>query len=160
MRFWIRLVESLYESDKKLANVEYSIAPGDDTPSEMMNRIRYFEPREAVRETHILAKIDGEIFGIAAVQPNPTNDEQLWIKFISVAGRFQGLGIARRLLEEVFKYAITIGRKVAPGGFTEQGERLRHLHPEFEAKYPEAAFKKDERGRYLDSRGWIVRDES
>ncbi len=119
--------------------------------------IMYLMRGEAFHETHISLVLGDEVVAMGGVQNDPHDPQNLWIKFISVDPEFQGRGYASRVLKEVFRYAASIGRKVAPGGFTEQGQQLWPLHARYEKEYPQAAFARDERGNYINDQGKIVR---
>jgi len=149
-------------------NIEpvYSVMDGPDTYRMIQDedrklfssrRIRYLDPQETMREKHIIAKVKNKIVGMAGIQINPRETDDLWIKFISVDPEFQGRGIAKQLLYRVYQFASQQGLKMAPGGFTEEGERLRHLHDIWDAEFPEVAYARDERGNYVNDSGVIMR---
>lgn len=120
-------------------------------------RIRYLIHNEAVKEFHVVVFSGEKIVAMGGMQDNPNDPRHLWIKFVSVDPEYQGRGLGRMVLREIFRYAAEHEQKVAPGSFTEEGERLAHMHDEFEAEFPTAAFARDERGNYINARGQIVR---
>ena len=145
--------------------VDFKVMAGRDTvdfvdmhdPDLWENKeIRYFLHSEARKEDHIVAFENDRIVAMGGVQTNPSDPRHLWIKFISIRPSHQGRGLARAILEHIYQFAVEHEQKLAPGSFTEEGERLAHLHDEFDAKYPEAAFEK--RGKhYYNAEGKIVR---
>lgn len=98
-------------------------------------RIKYLDRSEAEHEYHFVA-LDGEyIAGMAGVQQNPYDANELWIKFISVDPKYQGRGIARSLLERIYRHANDNGLTVISSTPTDDGERLKHIHDEMREKY-------------------------
>ena len=146
--------------------IDYSTMQGPDTarfvqdnePSlfKRHSRIRYFDPSEVTKESHVMAFDGKRVVGVGGMQVNPHDPEQLWIKFISVDPEYRERGIGKTLLRHIYDFAKLHGHKMAPGGFTEEGERLRHLHDILDREYPEVAYDRDERGNYV-SGGKIVR---
>lgn len=144
---------------------EYSLLSGEETIRLINNtdpdlwtnkRIRYLVSNEARQEKHIIAKVGDKIVGMAGIQHNPYNGNDLWIKFISVDPEYQGNGIARELLRKIYLYALENNVRFAPGSFTEEGDRLRHIHDEFDKIYPAATYRKIN-GNYVDDEGKIIR---
>jgi GNAT superfamily N-acetyltransferase len=121
------------------------------------SRIRYIDYNEVQKEHHFIAQISEKIIGMAGVQVNPDDTGQLWIKFISVDPEYQGQGIAKKLLLLIYQYCDKRGFKMAPGSFSEEGERLRHLHDLWDIEFPKVAFSRNDRGDYINSTGKIVR---
>ncbi len=157
MRKYIDLIES--------ANANIQILSGQDTinfinendPSLWESkRIRYLLHSEARKEMHVIITVGNRIAAIGGMQTNPSDIEQLWIKFISVDPAFRGRGYARMALEQIYQYASAHHQKLAPGSFTEDGERLAHLHDEFDAKYPEVAYTRNAKGQYVNDKGQII----
>lgn len=145
-------------------HITYDVSRGPDTVRTInriepdmwtSRRIRYLVRSEADHENHIVAWDGDKIVGMAGVQTNPHWPEQLWIKFISVDPVYQGQGIARNLLERIYRYARDHGQRLKPGSFTEEGERLQHIHDEFNLKYPGVSFKRNGR-YYVDDDGKII----
>ncbi|RYF13085.1 MAG: N-acetyltransferase [Oxalobacteraceae bacterium] len=158
MRDLINLIEG--------AGVTYRVSQGPDTyrfiydnhPSVFHDkRIKYFDPPESVREIHVIAEMGDLVIGMAGMQVNPHDTEQLWIKFISVDPAYQGRGIGKTLLRHIYLYADEHGFKMAPGSFSPEGERLRHLHDEWDKEFPRVAYDRDKNGNYMNSKGQIVR---
>lgn len=102
-------------------------------------RIKYLTASEIKRETHIVAFDGDKIVGIGGVEVSPYHPEQLWIKHISVDPAYQGRGIARELLTRIYRYAQETGTKLQPGSFTDEGQRLAHIHAELDKTFPNAA---------------------
>jgi GNAT superfamily N-acetyltransferase len=101
--------------------------------------IKYLVPEYVWGESHIVAKAGDRIVGIAGLKQNPYQSDHLWVMFVSVDPKFQGCGIARRLIEDVYEHARANGLKVEPSSFTPEGRRLRHIFDDLDTKYPEAA---------------------
>lgn len=151
-------------SEIMLPPITYEISSGKDTINLVdevdrdlwtSRRIKYLDYMEARKETHILAREGENIVGMAGMQTNPYYPVQLWIKFISVDPAYQGRGIARQLLERIYQFAEKNNQKLKPGSFTDEGQRLSHIHDEFDQKYPGVAFEKVN-GQYVDSDGRFV----
>lgn len=103
-------------------------------------RIRYLVFSEAKHETHITAFMGEKIVGMAGLQVNPYNNQELWIKFVSVDPDYQGQGIARQLLGKVYEYAHEKHKNLKSSSFTDDGERLRHIHSELQKQYPDVGY--------------------
>lgn len=119
--------------------------------ADVTKRLKYLN--DIPNEDHIVIMIGNKIVAVGGVQLNPYYPIQLWIKHISVDPAYQGRGFARRILERIYQLAAERGMKVKHGSFTEEGERLKHIHDELEARYPHASFSKDTFGRYVDDEG-------
>lgn len=158
MRNLITIVEQLSQP-----TVEFMT--GQDTAREVMydktgitDRIKYLDGPEARHENHLVIRDGDKIVSMGGVQVNPYDPEQLWIKFISTDPEYQGRGYARMILRAIYEYCAKNGYKMAPGGFTEQGERLRRFHDLWDKEFPSVAYKRDRAGRYINDYGKIVRD--
>lgn len=143
MREFINIVETL---SSKIAFIKMSgyqtIDFIEDHDPELWDnkRIRYLDFSEAKKEIHIIALENDKIVGMAGLQQNPYDELQLWIKFVSVDPAYQGRGIARELLQRVYAYAKSEGKDLRSSSFTEEGERLRHIHAELQQQYPEIGY--------------------
>jgi GNAT superfamily N-acetyltransferase len=106
------------------------------------DNIRYFDFREAEREAHIVKYVDGQIAGIAGVQQNPYNANELWIKFVSVAPEYRQQGIAGELVEGILEYAEQRDYTVKRSSPTEMGAAyLPSVWKRATAKYPNVEVK-------------------
>ena len=100
-------------------------------------RIRYFIFDEALKEHHIMILDGKKVIAMAGLQVNPYEINELWIKFVSVDPDYQGQGYARKLLELVYEYARQQRKTLKSSTFTDQGERLKHIHNELNKEYPD-----------------------
>lgn len=94
-------------------------------------RLKYLFPHEAYEETHYLAESDGRFVGVLSVQPNPHDEEVLWVKHVVVDPEFQG----RKIASELVKFAFTdLAEEPGPvytvrlSSFTDEGrEKIRRV---------------------------------
>jgi GNAT superfamily N-acetyltransferase len=153
--FAVMSADEFREFINRTREINSDLAPGHDNFH--TDRIKYVYPLD--KNEHLVVLNGDHIIAMAGVETNPYDHEQLWIKYVSVDPEYRGQGLGRFLLEKVFQYAVAHGQKVKNSSFTELGaERLKHLHPEFEKKYPQAAFARNEQGKYVNSRGQVMEE--
>lgn len=106
------------------------------------NNIDYFDFRESEREAHIVKRVDGKVAGVAGVQQNPYNENELWVKFVSVAPEYRQQGIAGELVEGILEYAEQWGYVVKRSSPTDMGAAyLPSVWKRVVAKYPNVTVK-------------------
>lgn len=107
-------------------------------------RLKYFLIDEYFKEINFVATIGDKIVGVAGVERNPYATEPVyWIKHVSVDPEYSGRGIARQLLEEVFKWASDGGYALHRSSYTRIGkERLDGIFGELVRRYPDVKFTK------------------
>lgn len=160
MRTFIDIVESQQDVTTSIMSGDLTLRwlRDDDNAAREVKEIKYFDYSEARHEIHVVIRgPDGECRAMGGFQINPYDEEQLWIKFVSVRPRYQGRGYAREIYEQIYPWAMERGLKIAPGSFTDEGQRLAHIHDEMAARYPSVAYQRDERGNYLNTKGQIIR---
>ena len=77
-----------------------------------------------------------EIVGLAKIKQSPHDEGVFWLMSISVDKTRKGEGISNKVLEEVFSYAKSEGKKLLPSTYTEEGaERIKHQIERLGQKY-------------------------
>lgn len=104
-----------------------------------VRRLHYLNPSDARNQTHVVLYLDKRIVGIAGLQVNPYNTEQLWVQHVSVEEAHRGAGYAGKIIDAVYAYAVEHGKRVTPSSFTELGQRLKHIFDKFDSLYSQAA---------------------
>ena len=61
----------------------------------------YFMIARNVPATSVVAEVDGEVAGMVTAYPLPSDPTRVFVWQVNVRDRFQGLGIARGMLEEI-----------------------------------------------------------
>lgn len=106
---------------------------------ENVRRLHYLSEVAYHDQTHFTLSLGRRIIGVGGVQVNPYNPSQLWMQHVSVEPQFQGNGYARQILTGIYEYAAKNNLKVVPSSFSKMGQRLKHIHNELDARYPQAA---------------------
>ena len=106
---------------------------------QVKRRLHYLRASEYRHQTHVTLYLDGRIVGISGLMVNPYNEVELWVQHVSVEEGFRGMGLASRLVEAVYAYALEHKKKVTPSSFTQLGQRLKHVFERLDAQHPEAA---------------------
>ncbi len=106
---------------------------------ENIRRLHYLSDVSYHDQTHFTLSLGRRIVGVGGVQVNPYDQSQLWMQHVSVESQYQGLGYARQILTGIYEYAAKNDLKVVPSSFSKMGQRLKHIHTDLDAKYPQAA---------------------
>lgn len=106
---------------------------------ENVRRLHYLSEVSYHDQTHFTLSLGRRIIGVGGVQVNPYDPSQLWMQHVSVESKYQGYGYARQILTSIYEYAAQNNLKVVPSSFSKMGQRLKHIHTELDAKYPQAA---------------------
>ncbi|MGH9550452.1 MAG: GNAT family N-acetyltransferase [Terriglobales bacterium] len=102
-------------------------------------RIMYLYADYAQKETHVTALLDKRVVAIGALEQNPNNASELWVKFIAVEESHQGEGLGGMIVERIFQYALEHGKSLHPSTFQPMGrERLLHKFRVFAAQHPQS----------------------
>lgn len=117
----------------------------NDVVYDLSNRIKYFIPNQIKNEFYIIAFHDELIIGIAGLEFNPYTKKpksEVWIKFVSVDGRFRKIGIATKLIEEIFKWSEENKWILSNSSYTELGKLyLKNIFEKISNKYKKVKFK-------------------
>lgn len=105
---------------------------------DVYDRLKYFHPGNVFQEeTHFVVTANKKIVGVGGVQVNPYNKEQLWLKHVSVDPKFEGKGIARKIIESIYKWATEHNLKVAPSTYSQKGaSTIKSTIDRMGAQYP------------------------
>ena len=92
---------------------------------------KYFSLEEMInifKKTELfypVARLGTEVVGIAGLEVDPYKEKNIWIKFVSVDPKYQGMGYASQLIEQIFSFAKEMGYSVETSYYTEQGNKLK-----------------------------------
>jgi GNAT superfamily N-acetyltransferase len=103
-----------------------------------VKRLHYLN-EEYRHQTQVCLTLGRRIVGIGGVQVNPYDTRVLWIQHISVEAKHQGKGYARMIMEAIYAYAVERGLIVSHSAFSADGQRLKHIASELNARFPQAA---------------------
>ncbi len=100
-------------------------------------RIKYLSSNEIHGET-LVAALDGpKLVGAVGLQVNPYNEDEIWLKYISVDEDYKRQGIARELYFKAADYVDGLGKKIERSSATEDGRMyLGKIVAEIHEKYP------------------------
>jgi len=104
-----------------------------------VKRLHYLSVGEYQRQTHFVLSLGTRIVAIASIQPNPYEEGVIWMQQVSVEKKHQGKGFARMLLQAIHEYAAERDLMVSYSGFSEDGQRLKHIALELNERYPRTA---------------------
>lgn len=104
-----------------------------------VRRLHYLNHDDARHQTHVVGYLGDRIVGIAGLQVNPYNTDNLWVQHVSVEDGHRGNGFAAKLIEASYAYAVEKKLKVEPSAFSLLGQRLKHIFDRLDALYPQAA---------------------
>ncbi len=132
MRNWINIVEN------NGINISYEILSPDEMwlrirkDKTIFHRIKYLIASEIKNEILIVALINNKIVGISGMQINPYNNNEIWVKYVSVDKDYQNQGIGRKLIELTYDYSKHNNYEVILSSFTNDGElKLKHITDEY-----------------------------
>jgi GNAT superfamily N-acetyltransferase len=93
---------------------------------------------------HVVLSLGQRIVAVAGLQVDPRDASVLWVTHVAVEEQHWGNGYGRAIVEAVYPYAIEHGLTVDPSSFSPMGkERIEHIFAELDARYPQAAVRKD-----------------
>ena len=105
--------------------------------ADMQTRLKYYNSREGINELHFVVRAGEKIVAIAGIQENPYNPKQLWSKHFSVDAEYRNLGLASKLIDSVFEYALKNHYVLVRSSSSEMGtEYLKHVIEKAKRKYP------------------------
>lgn len=100
---------------------------------------RYFFPEQlyGAHELYFpVVMINNEIVGMAQLNKSPYRENTAWISFISMDPKYQGMGHASVLVDELFHFASQKGWDIEGSSRSEMGQqRLSHLIDRCSRKY-------------------------
>jgi GNAT superfamily N-acetyltransferase len=67
-------------------------------------------------------QLQDKIVGISELEQDPYNENNFWIKFVSVDPLYQGNGYASKIIKKIFEFAKENNYSLEPSFYTEQGE--------------------------------------
>lgn len=128
-------VETISSDDLREIVYKNSSLPQDSRflPVDQGGVFAYFYPRELNsvfngEEFYQVVKIGDLIVGLSQLQKDPYKEDNYWIKFISVDPLYQKKGYAKKLAEEIVRFAKSRNYSLEHSTFSEQGkERISGL---------------------------------
>jgi GNAT superfamily N-acetyltransferase len=82
-----------------------------DVPT-LFEDFKYLDVSEMMREDHFVVENNGQLIGTLAIQTNPYNDNEIWLKHIVVHKEHRQKGVAKRLLSALFSHAQLTGQVI------------------------------------------------
>ena len=126
MKHWMKIIENFEEiryefsyGKETLLIIQDQIQKGNNP----FNDIKFLESSEIKREDHFVAWLGDTIVGMAGIEKNPYNNNEMWGKFVSVQPSYQGKGIGGNLMRLVLKYCKDNGFTFSPSSYTDDGEQ-------------------------------------
>ncbi len=73
-------------------------------------------------------EVDNLIVGLSELEQDPNDENNFWIKFISIDPKYQGKRLSSKLIEEIFKFAKENNYSLQPSFYSEQGlEKIKKV---------------------------------
>ncbi len=120
-------------------------SPDDRFKSEEKGGAFYYSPLDSIcnyfypnKEGVLFSVVykEGEIVGIAELEHSPYDDGEIWLKSVSVDVNRKGEGLSKKLLEEVFEYVKSTGKRLGHSSFTEEGsEKIKRTIESLSEEY-------------------------
>jgi len=100
----------------------------EDKNSNVFDRLRYLNPNEMQREIHFFHADQGKIISSLALQSNPYDDTELWLKHVVVDEEYRNRGLASELYQMAVDYARNQSKAIKRSSATDMGQKyLSHV---------------------------------
>jgi len=127
------LVDVIYQGDS---------LPHDERflPSEKGGVFKYFDIRSLVENKkdlfYSIIKEASKVIGLSELEKIPNQEKQYWIKFVSIDPKYQGKGLASKLVEEIFRFARQEGATLESSSYSSDGyDKLKPLFNKFAEEF-------------------------
>ncbi len=128
---------SLIDVVKADAEAFLELTDKEESNRDVFERLRYLCRREFPKETHFLCLDKGMIIAVGSTEKNPYNQDEIWLKHISVDDRFKKRGYGTAILREIMRDVAESGKILAPSSFTVEGYKaLGHVYPALHREFP------------------------
>lgn len=109
-------------------------------------RLRYLHPVEMDREIHI-AHFDGKrVVSSLALQQNPYDDSELWLKHVVVDEDYRNRGLASELYQAAVDYAREHGKAIMRSSATKMGKAyLTHVVDRIKKQNPDVEIRNQDK---------------
>lgn len=131
-------IDVKFMSSRELeAHIARTQGPGEPN-SDVFDRIKYLYFEWNSKEEHFVI-FDGEkIVADLAIEPNPYDKKQIWLKHISVDSSYRNKGLATILLTHLFQYLKIRNLELVRSSASEMGkEYIQPVMTRLKDKYPE-----------------------
>lgn len=99
---------------------------------------KYLHVNEMMREHHFVVEQNGKLLGTLGIQANPYDENQIWLKHIVVHKKHRNQGIAKTLLNALFRHAQEKGQAIKRSSPSSMGaEYLPSIYAVLTAAYPD-----------------------
>lgn len=107
------------------------------TNNDVFDRLKYLFPSEIGREDHFVVLDNGKIIASLAIQVNPYDEDQLWLKHVVVDENYRNQGLATKLIDALFKYLQKTNLELVRSTPTEQGQKyIQPIMQRYKQLYP------------------------
>jgi len=122
-------------------------ANGRGSDPTMFERIGFLNPREMERETHFIVDEEGMVVADAAIEQNPYDNSNVWLKHIFVTETHRRRGLASLLIENIHRYCSEQQKSLTRSSATDMGaaylptvfERCHILYPDVDVRDPRSS---------------------
>lgn len=139
---------SLFESDDLLLQMMPGndlvrfITNHEDINHDVYDRLRYLYPSEMGREIHFVHFDGRKVVSSLALEPNPYDDSEFWLKHVVVDEDYRNRGLASELYQAAVDYARDQGKAIKRSSSTDMGkqylshvvDRIRKQNPDVEIR--------------------------
>lgn len=122
------------------------INQNEDKNAETFDRLRYLHPSEMEREIHF-CHIDGrKVVSSLALQLNPYDDSEFWLKHVIVDEDYRNRGLASELYQAAVDYARKQGKAIKRSSATSMGELyLSHVVDRIKKQNPDVEIRDEDK---------------
>jgi GNAT superfamily N-acetyltransferase len=78
-------------------------------------------PSDREKYSYPIVEEDNKIVGLAELQKDPRNKDNLWVKFVSVDPAYQNKGYASSLIKEIFLFAKNNNKSLEMSSYNAEG---------------------------------------
>ncbi len=139
-------LESLEEADGD-QTVRFKMLKGSDFYYDILSapenedirtRLKYLSNgwRDMSDETVFTALVGEKVVGASGIQVAPSEENVIWVKFVSVDPEYRGKGYAIQLIKNVFQFAKSKGYRVRASSYSDLGRlKLKSAFEQFAKEY-------------------------
>lgn len=122
------------------------ITHSEDENHDVFDRIKYLFPSEMHREIHIV-HLDGKrIVSNLALQENPYDDSEYWLKHVSVDEDYRNRGLATELYQKAVELARKNGKAIKRSSSSDMGQKyLSHVVDRIKQDNPDVEIRNSDK---------------
>lgn len=104
-----------------LNGTDFYVKHINDKDETVFERLKYLYPSEMYRENYFVCFDGDKVVGNLAIELNPYDENEYWMKHVSVDPMHQNKGISKELIRLMFEFLKQSGKKVSISIYSEEG---------------------------------------